>query len=93
MDQAKQYNWCNPIDSEVFCKERFKSQSSRWGLHPGCALDLTDERDVSDEKTRDSDEAGCETLWDPKLIVTYPRVSSELDQQHRSRTNCQESGQ
>ena len=38
------------IEPEVFCKNRFASQAPRFGLHSGCALVLTDEWGMNDDK-------------------------------------------
>eukprot|EP00973_Karenia_brevis_P067611 9407632-Karenia_brevis.AAC.1 len=38
------------IVSEVFCKNRFTSQASKHGLHPGYALDLTTGWNLDDPK-------------------------------------------
>ena len=50
-DESKQaVQLFDALELEVFCKNRFPSQASRWSLYPGCVLVLADEWDMNDKK-------------------------------------------
>ncbi|CAK0871008.1 unnamed protein product [Prorocentrum cordatum] len=52
------------IESEVFCRKRFADQASRWGVHPGVALDLTTGWDLKNQTHVEQHvKAGRATEW------------------------------
>ena len=68
------------IDAEVFCKSPFTSQALCLGLHLGCALILTDEWGMKDEKHAIAMKQLLDTNA-PTLRAMYPRVRDGSDQQ------------
>ena len=75
------------IESEGFCKNAFTSQAFRWGLHLGCALVLTDDWGMNEEKHATAMKQLRDTIR-PKLMVTNPGVRDKSDLQYWLRTIC-----
>ena len=58
------------IESEVFCKRRFTDQTSRWGVHPGVALDLSASWNLQNQTHVEQAES-LRSIVRPKLLIGH----------------------
>ena len=70
------------IESEVFCRKRFTDQASRWGVHPGVALDLTTGWDLKNQ-THVEQAEGLQGTVRPKLLIGHARFRDSRNLYHK----------